>query len=75
MKGLDEKVIFESIAEQRTLIAEAKHRTKAQRLANARSAPGLSAAPLPQAPPDDEPEPASTFDTDALPPFSVEDWS
>ena len=65
LKSVDEKAIFETIHEQRTLIAEAKRRTRAQRLANVR----VPVVPV------SETETPAVFDTDSLPPFSVEEWS
>jgi putative transposase len=75
VKALDEKAIFETIAEQRALIAAAKQQTKAQRLAYARTARLAVVAP-PKTPPDVAAEENATrLDTEALAPFPVEDWS
>ncbi|HEY2856894.1 MAG TPA: Mu transposase C-terminal domain-containing protein [Terracidiphilus sp.] len=69
LKSVDEKLIFETIAQQRELIAAARLRTRAARLAQARSSTAEPAAspPAPQ-------EPASV-DADSLAPFAVDDWS
>jgi putative transposase len=76
LKSVDEKAIFETIMEQRALIAAASRQTKAQRLATTRrprpalpldSSAGPSIETRPEAP--------SNFDTEALAPFPVEDWS
>jgi putative transposase len=74
LKSVDEKAIFETITEQRALVADARKQTKAQRLATTRR---------PVLPSDSSAEPAietsleqsSGFDTEALAPFLVEDWS
>ena len=72
--SLDEKAIFETITEQRALVADAKKQTKAQRLANARK-PVVAGTSRTEPAPETPPEPPSTFDTGALAPFTVEDWS
>jgi putative transposase len=74
VKSLDEKAIFQTIAEQRALVDVAKKQTKAQRLANARR-PVVAGAGNPESPLETGPEPSSAFDTDTLVPFVVEDWS
>jgi putative transposase len=74
LKSLDEKAIFETITEQRALVCDAKKQTRAQRLANARK-PVVTGATRTEPTPETPPEPPSTFDTDALAPFAVEDWS
>ena len=74
LKSVDEKAIFETITEQRALVADAREQTKAQRLATTRRPalpPDMSAEPATEA----RPEPPSSFDTEALAPFPVEDWS
>jgi len=70
LQSVDEKLIFQTIAAQRALIAEAKLRTRAERWSHARSA-------APKAPPaPDPPDPNESADTDdALAPFAVDDWS
>src|SRR5690606_5990894 len=68
LKSVDEKAIFETITEQRALVADATKQTKAQRLATARRpvvADASSTEPTLQT----RPEPPSPFDTEALAPF------
>ena len=74
LKSVDEKLIFQTIAEQRELIAAARQRTRAARLAQARSTVAES-KPAAAEPAADQPGQNVSFDTDALPPFAVDDWS
>jgi putative transposase len=72
LKSVDEKLIFQTIAEQRELIAQARLRTRTARMAYARSHVEPEAAELPRAPGSAEPAPV---DSEALEPFAVDDWS
>jgi putative transposase len=68
LKSVDEKLILQTIAEQRELIAAARLRTRTARLAQARSHAVEPASPATK-------EPAAALNTDELPPFAVDDWS
>jgi len=72
-KDVDEKLIFKTIAEQRALVAEAKRRARAARLAsgNCGSAAESSASTIPV----EAGTEASVLDPSALVPFDVEDLS
>jgi putative transposase len=74
LKSVDEKLVFQTIAEQRELIAAARLRTRSARLAQARStaAESKSAAVGPAA---DQPDQNASSNTETLPPFAVDDWS
>ena len=72
LKSVDQKLIFQTITEQRELIAAARLRTRSARLAHARSTAAESKSPA--AEPPSEPQNASSA-TDTLPPFAVDDWS
>ena len=74
LKSVDEKLIFQTIAAQRELIAAARLRTRSARLAHARStaAESKSAAVEPVS---DQPDQNAPSHTDTLPPFAVDDWS
>jgi putative transposase len=74
LKSVDEKLVFQTIAEQRDLIAAARLRTRSARLAHARNA-ALERKSPPAEPASDQPEQNTCSDTDTLPPFAVDDWS
>lgn len=74
LKSVDEKLVFETIAEQRQLIAAARLRTRSARLAHARSTATESKVPAVDAAPDQPGQNASS-NTETLPPFAVDDWS
>lgn len=73
LKSVDEKLIFQTIAAQRELIAVARLRTRSARLAHARSTAvelkSASAGPI-----SDQPNQNASSHTDTLP-FPVDDWS
>jgi len=71
LKNVDEKLVFQTIAEQRELIAAARLRTRSARLAQARSNI-IEPASLPARPAQQEP---AAIDADTLVPFAVDDWS
>jgi putative transposase len=72
LKSVDEKLIFETIAAQRELIAAARLRTRTARLAQTRSNPTEPASPPAETPAQQERAP---IDGAALAPFAVDDWS
>jgi len=74
LKSVDEKLIFQTIAEQREIIAAARLRTRAERLAHARSSAAEKASLAPSGA-SEQSEPSSSLETDALAPFAVDDWS
>ena len=73
LKSVDEKLVFQTIAEQRELIAAARLRTRTARLAQARSYASEPASRVALPAPAQQ-EPASV-DADTLAPFTVDDWS
>lgn len=73
LKSVDEKLIFQTIAAQRELIAAARLRTRTARLAQARSNNTQPASPQALVAPVQQ-EPAS-IDADTVVPFAVDDWS
>jgi putative transposase len=74
LKSVDEKLVFQTIAEQRELIAAASLRTRSARLAHARSTPAES-KPTSAEPASEQPHQNAPSNTDTLPPFAVDDWS
>lgn len=70
VRMVDEKLIFQTVTEQRAIVAEAKRKTRAQRLIHARSGANIGQ------PADPPPAPADVVsDPKTLPPFPVEEWS
>ena len=74
LKSVDEKLIFQTIAEQRELIAAARLRTRSARLAHARSSTAGNRR-LHGRPSVRSAEQHASSDTDTLAPFAVDDWS
>jgi putative transposase len=72
-KAVNAAAVFETIAEQRSLITEARRRTRSQRLAAVRRPEVPGASPVQQSA--IEQDAATPFDTDTLSPFAVDDWS
>jgi putative transposase len=72
--SVNERLILETIAEQREIIAAARLRTRVERLTNARTPPVENSARA-SARVSDQSEPKSPLETTAVAPFVVDDWS